>query len=740
MGALNTVTLISNGLTLALASVLLLLLLWQDPRSPLNLLFAFFLLMVLIWATGSLFARSMAFISGDAEMVAWGLRMLEFGYIGSCVALYLFTSAMVIRPGSFFYVVSALGVGLLFVYQLVVLFSSPPPSFWVPREGMLGYELTPRSALFYILIQALTIFLVWRYRRKIREPALKLGIVLFALVQMGGLISPYLRQAGLAVTLGAPAVAIMSYAMVHQQVMLPLLGRAAQLETVREIGLAITSRLGLQEVLSSVAAQAAGLIGGDGAAIFLLQGEQLVLAAVYNVPEPFVGHRLQKGEGVAWKVVETGGSVMLADYRHWKGEPEMPMAREAFGSMIAVPLRFGDEIVGVLEVIERRLGRVFDDDDRDLLEMLAPQAAVAVMNGRLFEQQRSLAAELASAKSQLETVLASTNNPVIAVDRAMRVILANPAACDLLAPGKGRIEGELLTEFAPREFFPPDIRAALRDMRRERAHTYEIHAHGRTYLCNVAMLGWPRAQGWVAVLNDVTRLIELDRLKSQMIRMTSHDLKNPLFAAMSYTELLLEEGEAVLDDDLRHYIDEIWHQLERMNRIITGILDLERVQAGTPAYERCDLAEIVRDIVGEMRSQAEAKRQELGLDVSDGVPSMLGDPQQLAQAVVNLVDNAIKFTPEGGRIEVRLRTQNGHILLEVEDNGIGIPEDAQAHVFERFFRAYQRGAENVEGSGLGLSLVKAIVDGHNGRIWFESREGEGTTFSILFPAVEADVA
>ena len=182
-------------------------------------------------------------------------------------------------------------------------------------------------------------------------------------------------------------------------------------------------------------------------------------------------------------------------------------------------------------------------------------------------------------------MLASTESPVAAVDRQMRILLANSAALSLLPNPSVAVEGRRLIDLASPDFLPPDVRVALRDLRRERVHTYEVRHQDRTYLCHLAVLGRPNPKGWVAVLNDVTQLKELDRMKSEMIRMTSHDLKNPLFAAMSYLELLEEDGENILDEDLREYVGIIDHQLERMNRIISGILDLERVQSGTPAYE-----------------------------------------------------------------------------------------------------------------------------------------------------------
>jgi PAS domain S-box-containing protein len=739
MDTLYTITLVTNGLTLALALVLLLLVLWQDPRSPRNQFFAVFLLMVGLWAGGSLLARSAAFVGADVSLIRWGLRLLEFGFTGSGVALYMFTVALTGARGRLFRVVSAAGILLALIYQVLVLSVRAYELHQGAGLSALRYEFQPVSLAFYLLFELASVYLVWRYRRKIRENVLVAGTFMFVAGQVIDLLSPELRAAGLSVTVSAPAAMVMSYAVVRQQVMNPLLGRASQLEAVRKVGLAITSRLDLAEVLSGIAGQAADLVKADGAVIFLRRDGYLELAAVHNLPGVFLGTRLEIGRGVAGQVAARRRSLNFDDFSRWEGEADLPLARETFGALMGVPLIFSEEVMGVLEVMEGRWGRVFNEEDLRLLELLAPQAAVAIANGRLFERQRSLAGELSAAKSQLETVLASTESPVVAVDRQTRILLANPAALSLLPDPSVEVEGRRLTDLAPSDFLPPDVRAALRDLRRGRVHTYEVHHQGGTYLCHLAVLGRPNPKGWVAVLNDVTQLKELDRLKSEMVRITSHDLKNPLFAAMSYLELLEEDGESIFDENLREYVGIINHQLERMNRIISGILDLERVQSGTPAYETCNLNRLLRLAAGELEGQAIAKNLALALDLPADLPSVLGDPQQLSQVFINVIDNAVKFTPDGGRVDVRASEGDGQVLVEVADTGIGIPAEAKDRIFERFYRAHQPGTEHISGSGLGLSLAKAIVDAHGGEIQVESEAGVGSTFRVILPVARTEL-
>lgn len=733
----NTVALLFNGLMLALGLGLLLLVLWHDPRSEANRFFALFLLMVVVWSAGSLLARAAAYASTDRTMIQTGLSLLEIGFTGATISLYIYSAVITAVRGRWFRMLALSGLGVVFTYQLLLAaLSTTRQPFRVSGEGILEYSFGFPSLVLYLSFQLATIALVWRNRLKIRARPLANGILLFSIGQVLGMLSPRLRTLGVAEDICAVAALVMSYAVVRQQIMVPLLGRGKQLEAVRDVGLAVTSRLHLQETLSAIAAQVAGLLGADGAAIFLKRDEVLVLAAVYDLPSQFVGFELPMGHGVAGTVaVEQRGRRVSNYHREWKGEADLPLAHEAFGAVACVPLVFANEVVGVLLVIHGRQGKLFDREDMHLLELLGPQAAVAITNSRLFGAERQLSSDLAAAKSQLEAVLTSTENPVVAVDRGLHVIFANPAARTLLdsaAAGGG--------DGVPIPLLPPDVRRALRDLRRRRVHIYEIAVQNETYLCHVASLGRPRPEGWVAVLNEVTQLKELDRLKSQMIQMTSHDLKNPLQAAMSYLELLIEDGETVFSDDMREYSSIVWAQLSRMYRIINGILDLERVQSGKSKFEECVLEDVLARVMVDLAANARTKNLTMELEIQEKLPAVWGDVQQLGQAFTNIVENAVKFTSPGGRVCVRAVPNKQSVLIDVIDTGIGIPADEQGRVFDRFFRGRQQQISDSGGSGLGLSLVKAIVDSHHGEIELESEPGRGTSIHLRLPVMVEPVS
>ncbi len=731
----NVLSLLLNGFTLALALGLLTLALWQNSKSTENRYFSLFLFMVVLWTSGALLGRSTAYVGGDAHVVGSGLRLLELGFTGASISIYIYSVVITGVRGRFFRWFALLGLGIVVAYQFLLMFIiDVPPVFEVTAQGELIYRFDTASTLLYLTFQMATIALVWRNRLKMRSRSLMVGILLFSGGQILGLIGSRFREMGISEDVSAAATLIITYSVVRQQIMIPLLGRAKQLEGVRDVGLAITSRLHLQETLSTIAAQAAGLLGADGAAIFLKRGSVLELAAVYNMPHQYVGLELAMGDGVVGSVaVERRGRRIENYHRDWKGGSDLPLAHEAFGAVACVPLMFALEVVGVLLVIQGRQGRLFDSDDMYLLELLGPQAAVAITNSRLFEAERHLSSDLSAAKNQLEAVLTGTENPVLAVDRKLRVIFANPAA-------KGLFDeepvGQCIADLAERSFLPVSMRRMLRDLRERHVHVYEVVTKGRTYLAHVAELGEAPHEGWVAVLNDVTQLKELDRLKSQMIQMASHDLENPLQAAMSYLELLTEDTEEIFDKELQEYVKIIENQLERMYRIINGILDIERVQSGQGLLEECSVEDMLGRVLVDSAGQAREKKIALELKIEDRLPLISGNFQQLSHAFANLVDNAIKFTPIAGRVEVSAHVFKRHVEIEVKDTGIGIPREEHQRIFDRFYRGRHRGTDGVEGSGLGLALVKSVIEGHQGTIDVESELEAGTIMRVRLPIME----
>lgn len=735
MVSLTGIVLLISGLmlTLALGSFFIFLLL-QSNRQPTITIFNWLMFFVIIWFGGSSLSRVMAQASVDNQLTLAGVWLLQIGFGGACIAVYIFAALVTGKFGLRTKIIAGTSTALVVIYQGILTSLDVSLRYTIEDDGTLIYGFPRLHGLIYLGLAGGTLYLLWNNLSKIRQLSLRIGLILFTLGLFLGIASPSLRSFALPESTATTASAIMIYAMLQSQIIQPLLGRTRQIEAVQEVVLAITSRVSLDDVLQTITAQAAALLGAAASAIYLRDDKGLVLKAVQNLPSEFIEQtRLSVQQGVVGLAAFSQESQLIGDYRReWKGEPDMPLAFETFGALLCVPLIFDDYVVGVLLVVEGIDGRLFDQEDMQLLQLLAPQAAVAIINSHLFTQERQLMTELLTAKTQLETVLLSTNNPVIALDRRLRIVFANPAAVALVSPDaqpRSVIYKSLLT-YIDRTVLPANLRTFARDLRKTGSHVYEISLHRRDYFCHITQLTEPN-RGWVIVLNDITTLKEVDRLKSQVVRMTSHDLKNPLFAIMTYLDLIEDDGEDIFTPDIRRNIQVLRTQLDRMQRLINGILDLERVGALT--LETCDMRQLILSVVNGFEDIARTGNLKLETEVGEDLPLLQGDPNQLGQAIANLIDNAIKYTPKGGSISIKARVENGHFAIAVSDTGIGIPEAYQAQVFDRFFRVKQGRSKDDIGSGLGLSLVKAVIEQHNGEVHLSSQEDKGSTFTIILP-------
>lgn len=229
------------------------------------------------------------------------------------------------------------------------------------------------------------------------------------------------------------------------------------------------------------------------------------------------------------------------------------------------------------------------------------------------------------------------------------------------------------------------------------------------------------------------QLVEIDTLKDEFVSSVSHELRTPLTSITGYVELLLEDEAS---EEKRGYLTIVDRNAQRLLGLVSDLLFTASIQDGRLELERAevDLTELVRHAVDSARPRAETSAIELALETEE-VGRVLGEEARLAQLLDNLVSNAVKFTPQGGRVTVRLSGTEGVARTEVSDTGIGIPDEERERLFERFFRSQTALERQIQGTGLGLYISKAIVEAHGGRIGVHSTEGEGTTFIVELPTI-----
>ncbi len=240
--------------------------------------------------------------------------------------------------------------------------------------------------------------------------------------------------------------------------------------------------------------------------------------------------------------------------------------------------------------------------------------------------------------------------------------------------------------------------------------------------------------GLFMVYSNVQRELHLSRLKSDFVANVSHELKTPLALIRLFAETL-ELGRVQSQEKATQYYRVINKESQRLTQLINNILDFSRIEAGRKEYRFAptDVGRIVNEVVDAYRFQIEQQGFALELDVPEGLPEIQVDKEAVGQALINLVNNAIKYSQDDKQIRIAVREENGKILLDVIDHGIGIPKNEQKRIFEKFYRAENSLVHDTKGSGLGLALVRHIMDAHGGSVEVESAPGKGSTFTLALP-------
>jgi PAS domain S-box-containing protein len=367
----------------------------------------------------------------------------------------------------------------------------------------------------------------------------------------------------------------------------------------------------------------------------------------------------------------------------------------------------------------------FDSGEVALLPILAGQIAVAIANAHAFEAARRGAEQLAA-------ILDSSADPVLVVNEKSAISLLNPAAETAFGVKAATVVGKPVGEVINAQ--------TLVDILTGTAESTEgiewQNESGQTYSPRVSDIRNDEGQvsGRVLVLRDITRYKNLRDNQSEFVSTVSHDLRSPLTYMHGYATMMPMVG--TLNEKQQGFAEKILAGVVQMTDLVDKILDASRLDPeGNYALVRdtCDVTKVISDIVSNHQAAAEKKNLALGVEMDAGLPILNLDDTMLGRALNNLVDNAIKYTPDGGKITVAAHIQNDNLLLTVRDTGLGIREEDQKHLFERFRRVQRREHQMIKGNGLGLFIVRSVAQKHGGDAWVDSKEGEGSAFNIRIP-------
>jgi PAS domain S-box-containing protein len=515
-----------------------------------------------------------------------------------------------------------------------------------------------------------------------------------------------------------------------------------QLEVLVEIS-QMLSTLDLDIVLSRVVGLTTEVVGASRGTFFLFDEPtgkltlQRFLAARNYDPETkeHVSTRVLN-EGLAGWVYQHGHAEIitdtLTDPRWVTLEGETEIAR----SVLCVPFQV-DRADGTREpprgilTLEHPETNHFNKTDMQLVQAIANQAATAMLNAQLFDKTQSQ-------QRELEAILNSTTEALLTIDPHGRLGQINPAAAEALRVDSQVVKGLSLEELAAHSSLIAAIQASMFQARGGGGtHSFELHDEitHRDYVTSISTLALDEghSSGAVITLHDVTSLKDLNRLKTHMLQMASHDLKNPLGVLLGYLDMMREDIENGIVPDLT-YIEGMFRSVERMDSLIQTLLSQDRIeQTNMNKYQKLDPYALLDAVMADMSDSIKAKQHQITMQVAGNLPPVSGDAVELREAMGNLLSNAIKYTTNGGEISVRMSAEDDRFFFSVMDTGLGIPADQQSAIFNKYFRAKQTGTAQIEGTGLGLSLVKEVVERHGGNVWFQSEENVGSIFGFWLP-------
>lgn len=575
--------------------------------------------------------------------------------------------------------------------------------------------------------------------------------------------------------------------------------RARQLSALNEVTQQLTSTLELEPLLQKILLSATDLLDCEAGSLLLVDeqsGELVFQATSGPVAEDFLHKRLPPGTGVVGKAVTTRQPVIVNDVQKSSDWFQKPDQQTGFTTraMLAVPLMVEGEVTGVIEVINKKDGSPFSQDDVNLVSTFAGQASVAVKNARLFtmtDQALSARVEELSVMQRidrelntgldvkvvmqitLEWAMLQVNTQAgwvgIVQGEQVRVMAAQGFTGELDGYGDGLMPA---SEFGLQQVIESGVprRALLGEGEKGLlgGAKYQVVQPIRRETTTVGLL-FLESQSQEAVSEEALAFLErladhaavaisnaqlyaavqsANVAKSEFVSFVAHELKNPMTSIKGFTELLAAGAVGSVNDAQANFLQTIRSNIERMNTLVSDLNDLSKIEAGRLRLEfkSFPLSAVVDDAVRSLKRQIDEKGQKLGGQLPADLPPVWADRMRVSQVVINLVSNATKYTGQGGDIfigaeacENRWDEKGARQVVHfwVQDTGIGISPEDQKKIFQKFFRADDPKTREVTGTGLGLNITRALVEMQGGKIWFESEFRKGTTFHFTLPVAEA---
>ena len=509
----------------------------------------------------------------------------------------------------------------------------------------------------------------------------------------------------------------------------------------------LSGELELSRVLEAVLERAVSLLGvtGGEVAIYGEDEKQLVVVASQNIGKDSTGTHLKFGEGAMGHVAQTHEPLIIPKYHEWLGRSSK-YSDVTVHSVMAAPLLIGRRLVGAIATVHADPERIFGADDLRLLNMFAPQAAIAIENARLYTAAQRQ-------KQYFEKLVLNSPVAIVVLDVGHNIISCNPGFEKLFGYSQDEVTGRNLDGLITTEATLEEAVAYT-----EEALDHTIHGIGRRRrkdgsMVDVEVLGVPVAVdgqrvGVMALYHDITELLrarqeaeEANSAKSRFLANMSHELRTPLNAILGYSEMLQEEAGDVGQDDFIPDLQKIHSAGQHLLSLINDVLDLSKIEAGKMELilEPFDVRQLIDDVATTVRPLVDKNSNRLEVRCADDVSGMHSDLTRVRQVLLNLLSNASKFTQRGTITLEASRERDGEggghdvMVFAVSDSGIGMTPEQMERLFEAFSQAETSTSRRYGGTGLGLAISRRFCQMMGGDISVESEAGVGSTFTVQLP-------
>ena len=514
----------------------------------------------------------------------------------------------------------------------------------------------------------------------------------------------------------------------------------ASLQLLLNVSRELAGTLDLRAVLVRVLTLSAQSLGAERGSLVVLDDSQKPTDAAIVIngtvhTQTLDQLRVVVQQGLAGWVVRNLQPALLSDTskdERWLMRPDDAEGASGPKSAICIPLISRGSLVGILTLVHPQVD-FFTTEHLDLLQAIGDLAAMAIYNARLYES-------LGQAHARYYQLFEGSIDPVFITTKNGALLEVNRKAADVICYNPAESPQRDITQIHTIDWMKVGEGFSL--VTSDTPVIYETVLHcsqgselpAEVFVQTIEVEGQPC---FLWIFHDISGRKELDRMREDLAAMIYHDLRSPLANIISSLDIL----SAMLPQDgpaaLKSVMQIATRSTDRMQRLIFSLLDINRLEDGQPLANKRSVnpAELIGEAVDTIQPACESRQQSMNVRLVSPLPTIMADADMLRRVVINLLENATKFTPLGGSIEVGAQAEKSNVRFWVKDTGPGIPAEAQERIFDKFTRLQTERAP--KGLGLGLAFCRLAVQAHGGKIWVESRVGEGSTFIIEIPAESA---